>query len=62
MAISPTSIGAVFTEPPNGTQRISEPTAWIAARVPRRSPAIVNSRSGSASSPPLIVRPEAPTE
>ena len=62
MAISPTSIGALCTEPPNGTQRVSEPTARTAARVPSRSPAIVNSRSGSASSPPRIALPVAPTE
>ena len=61
-AISPISSGGVLTEPPKGTQRGSEPAADTARSIETRSLAIVNSRSGSASSPPRIARPEAPTE
>ena len=61
-AISPISSGGVLTEPPKGTQRGSDPAARTARSIETRSLAIVNSRSGSASSPPLIARPEAPTE
>ena len=60
--ISPISSDGVLTEPPKGTQRASAPTARTARSIETRSLAIVNSRSGSASSPSRIARPEAPTE
>ena len=62
MVISPISSGGVLTEPPNGTQRASAPAPRTARSIETRSPAIVNSRTGAASSPPAISRPEAPTE
>ena len=62
IAISPISSAGVATEPPNGTQRASEPVARTAASIEDRSEAIVNSSAGSASSPPEIARPVAPTE
>jgi len=52
----------VLTEPPNGTHRGSEPAARTARSIETRSLAIVNSRSGSERVPPLIARPDAPTE
>ena len=52
----------MLTEPPKGTQRASAPAAARRRSIETRSLAIVNSRSGSASSPPRIARPEAPTE
>src|SRR5262249_30288306 len=61
-AISPISSGTDLTEPPNGTQRGSAPAARTAPSIERRSEAIVNSVTGSASAPPLISRPVAPTE
>ena len=51
-----------MTEPPNGTQRGSEPAAAIASSIDGRSEAIVNSSAGAASWPPSIRRPVAPTE
>ena len=52
----------MLTEPPKGTQRESVPAALTALSIPTRSPAIVNSRTGSARAPSRIARPEAPTE
>jgi hypothetical protein len=51
-----------LTDPPNGTQRVSRAAARTARSIAGRSEAIVNSVWGSASSPPEIARPEAPTE
>src|ERR1700759_3104382 len=59
---SATSSGGVETDPPKGTQRASEPAATTARSIATSSPAMVNSRTGSANAPSLIARPEAPTE
>ena len=52
----------MLTDPPNGTQRASDPAATTERSIATRSLAMVNSRTGAASSPPVIVRPLAPTE
>ena len=55
-------IDGTFTLPPKGTHRGSAPTPVTEVSIATRSDAIVTSRTGSASSPPLISRPVAPTE
>src|SRR5438874_13808206 len=60
--ISPIRSDGTLTLPPRGTQRVLVPTAVTAFSIDTRSEAIVTSLTGSASSPPAISRPVAPTE